>query len=75
MQYVLSQTHYFRETGAKVEAGDTVELTKEQADAANAAHPGLLRLARLNTQAHPKVIRKATKPARHPRARRSRARR
>lgn len=55
--YEVSSTHYFRENGLKIEAGDTVELTEEQAEANNATHPGLLKLARQTTQKHVDTVR------------------
>ena len=56
-QYTVSETYFFRETGNKVEAGGTVELTEEQAEAHNASHPGLLKPVRQTTQAHPTAVR------------------
>ncbi len=56
-RYELSQTYYFRENGQKLEPGDTVELTEEQADEHNQNNPGLLKLVRQTTQGAPTVVR------------------
>lgn len=69
--FEVSSTHFFRETGQKVEVGETVELTDDQAGACNVTHPGLLKPVRQTAQASPKTIRVAKKPA----LRKSRARR
>ena len=77
-QYTVSETYFFRETGNKVEAGGTVELTEEQAEAHNASHPGLLKTVRRTTQAHPTAVRDnppapATDGVQQPKKRRGRA--
>lgn len=54
-RYELSQTYYFRENGQKLEPGDTVELTEEQAAEHNHNNPGLLKPVRQTTQATPVV--------------------
>ncbi len=56
-QYEVSSTHYFRETGQKIEAGDIVELTVEQADERNREHPGLLKPVRQTTQRRVTAVR------------------
>lgn len=74
-QYELSKTYYFRENGQKLEPGDTVELTEEQAALHNHNNPGLLKAVRLTTQATVPVrsqvtpVAKVTKKKRAPRAR------
>ncbi len=55
-KYKVSSTHFFRETGERIEAGDTVELTEEQAEERNKAHPGLLALERRTTQGSTKKV-------------------
>ena len=56
-KFELSQTYYFRENGQKLEPGDTVELTEEQAAEHNHNNPGLLKPARLTTQAKVPAVR------------------
>lgn len=60
--YDVSETHFFRQTGRKVEAGGTVELSEAEAAACNDAHPGLLKPSRLDTQARPAAVRRGRKP-------------
>lgn len=65
--YIVSSTHFFRENGERVEAGDTIELTEKQAEEHNAAHPGLLKEARKTTVAKPTAVRE--KPRGRPKSR------
>jgi hypothetical protein len=58
MQYILGETKFFPSLSRKVRAGETIELPKEEAEALNASHPGLLRAATVKTMAAPSVVRK-----------------
>ena len=60
--YQVSETHYFRENGRRLDPGQTIELTEEQAAERNREHPGLLRPVPLNTQGRPKMVRTEDAP-------------
>lgn len=51
MLYTVSERHYFRENGKTLLAGQTIELTEEQAAEHNKNQPGLLKPERMTTQA------------------------
>lgn len=60
--YEVSERHYFRPIGRKLHPGQVVELLEDEAAALNAAHPGLLREARVTTQDGPAVARRGRRP-------------
>jgi len=51
--YEVTQTHFFRENGQKVEAGQTTELSEETYKEYLVKHPGLLKPVRETTQGSP----------------------
>lgn len=61
--YITSETYYFKETGQKVQAGQTVTLSRGAAERYMQSHPGLLRPAMVTTQREIKVIRSTVSEA------------
>ena len=59
--YTVSQRYYFREIGYTREAGQTIELSKEDAEKHNKSHPGLLSVPRVTTQAAAPSVRVVAK--------------
>lgn len=59
--YKVAKTTYFRALGYKVQAGQDVELTDEQAKEVIDNDPTLLATARLNTQSEAKQVRTPAK--------------
>lgn len=62
MLYDIAQTVFLRQTGRKHEAGETVELSEEDAKAILSSDPGILKAHRVTEQAHPEAAREAPKP-------------
>jgi hypothetical protein len=54
--YELGRTAFLRETGLKHEPGDTADLTEEQAEQINAAHPGTLKPVRIKAVGTPNTV-------------------